>query len=145
MFVKNIIDEKGPELITIHPSDHIRHVAQLFKRERIGFALVVSEMGGLLGTVSERDIVQAFADKGDLSDLPVVDIMTANIVTCALGDSLESVRDIMTSRCTRHVVVMQGSDTAGIVSIGDLIKHSLNECRIDSEQMRDYISGHGYQ
>jgi CBS domain-containing protein len=55
------------------------------------------------------------------------------------------VRDLMTSSRTRHVVVMDGYALAGIASIGDIIKHSLSECKVDTGQMRDYITGQGYQ
>jgi CBS domain-containing protein len=51
----------------------------------------------------------------------------------------------MTEKRTRHVVVMDGERMAGIVSIGDIIKHSLDECQIDTGQMREYITGQGYQ
>lgn len=145
MFVKSIVDEKGPDVITVSPADPIRQVAKMFKRERIGFALVTNGMEAFLGTVSERDIIHALAERGDLGGLPVVDIMTTNVVTCNINDTLDTVRHIMTQQRTRHVLTMNGGELAGVVSIGDLIKHSLDECQIDTEQMRDYISGHGYQ
>lgn len=145
MFVKSILDEKGPELIKVSEADSIRKVAQLFKLERIGFAIVENGMHVPLGTVSERDIIQAMADRGDLSGLPVADVMTHNIVSVGPDDTLETVREIMTERRTRHVLVKESGKLIGIVSIGDLIKHSLAECQIDSVQMRDYINGKGYQ
>ena len=144
MFVKTILDTKGPELITVSPGDSVRKVAQLFKRERIGFALVKNGNGVLVGTISERDIVQAIAEHGDVYALPVADIMTTNVVTCELEDTLDIVRELMTERRTRHVLVKDGQLMHGIVSIGDIIKHSLDECSVDSVQMRDYIAGNGY-
>lgn len=145
MFVKSILDNKGPELITVSPGDALRKVARLFRSERIGFALVDNGNKSLIGTVSERDIVQAMAEYGDLSGLPVADVMTTNVVVCEPEDTLETVRELMTERRTRHVVVIDMGRPVGIVSIGDLIKHSLSECRVDSVQMRDYITGVGYQ
>lgn len=145
MFVKTILDTKGPELITVSPGDSVRKVAKLFKREHIGFALVKNGTGILVGTISERDIVQSIALRGDVIALPIADIMTTNVVTCEPEDTVDIVRELMTERRTRHVVVRDGHDLYGIVSIGDVIKHSLNECHVDSVQMRDYITGTGYQ
>lgn len=145
MYIKTILNEKGAELISVAPEDSVHAVAKLFKKERIGFALVRNGLQTTVGSISERDIIQAYAERGDLRELSVADIMTTNIVTCDIDDTIEVVRDLMTNNRTRHVVVMDGYALAGIASIGDIIKHSLNECKVDTGQMRDYITGHGYQ
>lgn len=145
MFVKSILNQKSPALISVSPADTIKTIAALFKRERIGFALVKSADNTLIGSISERDIIHALATSGEVVDLPVVEIMTTNIVKCRVDDTLESVRQSMTNQRTRHVLAMDGGSAVGIVSIGDLIKHSLDECRIDSGHMMEYINGQGYQ
>lgn len=145
MFVKSILDQKTPDLISVSPVDTIKKIAALFKRKGIGFALVKSGDNALIGTISERDIIHALATNGEVAGLPVAEIMTTNIVKCHIDDPLESVRQSMTNQRTRHVLAMDGSRAVGIVSIGDLIKHSLDECRIDSGQMMEYINGQGYQ
>jgi len=145
MFIKSILKTKGPDLISVSPQDSVRDVARLFKRERIGFALVNSAEGDTLGSISERDIVQALAASGDLQQVSSADIMTRNIVTCDIDDTIDSVRELMTHQRTRHVLVMNAKAMAGIVSIGDIIKHSLDVCKVDTSMMRDYIGGQGYQ
>ena len=150
MFIKSVLETKGPDLITVSPGDSVYKVAKLFKSERIGFALVDGANKVTVGSVSERDIVHAMArhdGSGDLSGLPVTDIMTTNVVTCDIEDTIDQVRQLMTNNRTRHVVVMDGEAQAqaGIVSIGDIIKHSLDACQVDTSQMRDYITGQGYQ
>lgn len=144
MFIKTILETKGADLISVIPGDGVRDVANMFKRERIGFALVRDAKEAVVGSVSERDIVQALAEQGDICDLPVADIMTANIVTCDIDDTVDAARDLMTSRRTRHVIVVDDEEMMGIVSIGDIIKHSLNECQLDTGMMREYITGQGY-
>lgn len=145
MFIKSILETKGPELITVSPGDSVRQVAKLFKSEGIGFALVSDASNAMVGSVSERDIVQAVAERGDVTGLPVTDVMAANILTCDIEDTVDTVRELMTERRTRHVVVMSADHMAGIVSIGDIIKHSLTECKVDTGLMREYIGGQGYQ
>jgi len=145
MFIKSILETKGPGLITVSPGDSVRKVAKMFKHERIGFALVNNANQSMVGSVSERDIVQALAAHGDVGGLPVADIMTTNVVSCDIDDTVDTVRALMTDKRSRHVVVMDGQATAGVVSIGDIIKHSLSECKIDTGLMREYITGQGYQ
>jgi len=145
MFVKYILDQKMPDLIFVSPVDTVRKVAKVFKQKQIGFALVKNKKLELLGTVSERDIIHAIAESGDVSDIVVADIMTTKVVKCAVDDTLESVRQTMTEKRVRHILAMDADQVVGLVSIGDLIKHSLDECRIDSDLMVSYINGEGYQ
>ena len=144
MFVKEIIDEKRHGLITVDPTATIKDVAQMFKREQIGFAVVQDDNKKLIGTISERDIIHGLCERPDLSDMLVAEVLTISVVTCDIGDTLDMVRDLMTAKRTRHVLVMDQTNLIGIVSIGDLVKHSLNECRVDSIEMVDYINGQGY-
>ena len=145
MFIKSILETKGPELISASPGDSVRNVAKLFKSARIGFALVSNEAHITVGSISERDIVQAMAERDDVGDLPVADIMTTNVVVCDIEDTVDTVRELMTNKRSRHVVVMNGTQQAGIVSIGDIIKHSLSACKVDTGMLREYITGQGYQ
>ena len=145
MFVKTILAEKGPELIRISEGASLREAAQLFKLERIGFAIVEDQSHTPAGTVSERDIIQALALYDNVSGLSVGDVMTHNLVSVGPDAPLETVREMMTERRTRHVLVKEDGQLIGIVSIGDLIKHSLAECQINTSHMRQYINGTGYQ
>jgi len=145
MIVKSILEEKGPELIKVLQSTTLRMVAQLFRTERIGFTIVENDAHAQVGTLSERDIVQAIAEGGDVDRLTAADVMTQNVVSVGPDDNVDVVREIMTERRTRHVLVKDDGHVVGVVSIGDVIKHSLAECQIDTGQLREYITGTGYQ
>mgnify|MGYP000654364052 CR=1 FL=1 len=133
MSIKSILEAKGPELISVSSGDAVRKVTEVFKREQIGFALVVNTAHTTVGSVSERDIVQAIAEHGEVGALPVTAIMTTNVVRCSSGATIDHVRELMTSQRTRHVVVMDGDRAVGVVSIGDIIKHSLDACQRSEE------------
>ncbi|MBF0247522.1 MAG: CBS domain-containing protein [Alphaproteobacteria bacterium] len=145
MFVKSILDEKNAGVITVKPGDTIRQVAQMFKALKIGFAVVDDGDSECAGCISERDIIHHMAEHGEFDDVPVSAVMRQALSTVHPDMTLDEVRDLMTTHRTRHVVVCNGESLLGVVSIGDLIKHSLTECRVDTAQMRDYIAGHGYQ
>ena len=140
MHIKTILTKKGENLISVSSEVSVHAVASLFKRERIGFALVRNGHQTTLGSISERDIVQAFADRRDLSELPVTDVMSTNIVTCDIDDGIEEVRELMTTRRTRHVVVKDGNAFVGIASIGDIVKYCLNKCHGNIAQLHDRVA-----
>lgn len=140
MYIKTIMSKKGQNLISVSPDASVHAVAELFKKERIGFALVRNGQQTTVGSISERDIILAFADQRDLSELPVADIMSTDIVTCDIDDAIDCVRDLMTRRRTRHVVVKDGYAFVGIASIGDIVKHCLKKCSGNIGHLHDYVA-----
>jgi CBS domain-containing protein len=61
------------------------------------------------------------------------------VSTCTEGETLVSIMERMTEGKFRHVPVVDQGRLAGIVSIGDVVKHRLREMEHDSAAMRDYI------
>ena len=74
----------------------------------------------------------------------LADIMNRSVATCSAQDLLPSVMATMTNRRTRHVLVMDGDATVGLVSIGDVVKHRLDELQSNEQVLYDYIAGTGY-
>lgn len=143
--IKTILDSKGDDVVTAEADASVVEVAAMFKKNGIGFTVIV-EGGKILGTVSERDIVHALIkNDGNVAGLKARDIATANIITCSSDALTDHLSDLMTNKRTRHVIVMDAGDLMGVISIGDLVKHNLNECKVDSSAMREYITGQGYQ
>ena len=121
-------------------------VVSLFKEKNIGFVIVGRSPREILGTLSERDCCNAVAEHGsEAAAMPVVDIMSRDVATCSAHDRLPKVMAIMTKQRTRHVLVMDGESLAGVVSIGDVVKHRLDEVLRTEQQLHDYIAGTGYQ
>ncbi len=107
--------------------------------------MVTDAQGGFIGMITERDICNSIAAGGEDSvTAPVKDAMQRHIVTCAPDDHLGKVMALMTEKRTRHVLVMEGETVHGIVSIGDVVKHRLDEAIRDEESMLDYIQGSDY-
>ena len=103
-------------------------VVRLFRDNNIGFVVVSRSPGEYLGTLSERDCCNAVAEHGaEAPMMRVADIMNRNVATCSAQDVLPMVMAIMTERRTRHVLVMDGDALVGVVSIGDVVKHRLDE------------------
>jgi CBS domain-containing protein len=97
----------------------------------------------LLGVLGERDIVRAIDRHGDgFSRLRVRDVVSAGVVaTCTVSDDLAEVMRRMTVTRQRHLPVLDGSTLVGIISIGDVVEHRLDELELQTHVLRDaYLS-----
>ena len=142
MIVKDILKAKpNNEVIATRPSATVAEASGILAERNIG-ALVVLENGGgtLRGIISERDIVRGLARHGDGAlTLPVSALMTAEVVVCNAGDSLERLMETMTRNRIRHLPVMEGIKLAGMITIGDVVKSRLDEMTSQVDQMREYV------
>src|SRR4030095_11873908 len=123
MSLKSILAAKGDNIICIEPTADLAAAAKVLSPPRSG-ALVVLDTGGrLVGILSERDIVRTMADVGSaVLQLPVAQVMTRNVSTCDVKDSITSDMDRMTKGKFRHVPVLDKDRLVGLVSIGDALK-----------------------
>ena len=143
MKVQSILKEKTPEVITIGRQAAIHQAAQLMSTANVG-ALVVTDGDKVVGMLTNRDIVNAFSRHGwRLSDLQVADIIRPDFVSIAPDDSLKQVMALMTRRRATHMPVLANSRLTGVISIGDVVKHRLEELELETNVLRDaYIAVH---
>jgi CBS domain-containing protein len=143
MKVDAILDSKGREVKSVGPSATLATVAQRLRLERIG-SLVVLEGDRILGMISERDIVHAFAaDRERAADVEVAKVMSRDVIACGPDDSLTRVLSLMTRHRVRHLPVVLNGQLLGLISIGDVVKHRLDELEMEAAVLRDsYIAGH---
>jgi CBS domain-containing protein len=140
MNVASILSVKGADVVTIEPTATLAIAAKLLSERRIGAVLILGPGDRVAGILSERDIVRALAARGASAlDEPVGQSMTRDVITCGKDDPIASVMEHMTQGKFRHLPVVEEGKLAGIVSIGDLVKHRLGEIEQESEAMRDYI------
>lgn len=140
MTVSMILGEKGREVVTIEPGASLADAAKLLAERRIGAVLILGADRRLVGVISERDIVQALAARGaEALDEPVSQTMTRRVETCNENETIGSIMERMTKGKFRHVPVVEQGRLVGIVSIGDVVKHRLQEMERESAAMRDYI------
>ncbi|PTM96255.1 CBS domain-containing protein [Mycoplana dimorpha] len=145
MLLHHILQGKSPEVISVTPDETMLEVLRLFRDNNIGFVIVRGAPGECLGTLSERDCCRAIAEYGTEAPLMrVADIMNLSVPTCSMHDVLPVAMAIMTERRTRHVLVMDGDTLAGIVSIGDVVKHRLEEAMRTEQDLHNYIAGVSY-
>ena len=91
-----------------------------------------------VGMFSERDVVNAIAEYGTAAlDMTVGSLMTSPIMSCRLSDRVEAAMAKMTLAKIRHLPVIKDGELIGIVSIGDLVKHRLDEKELEAHVMLD--------
>jgi len=96
----------------------------------------------LLGIFTERDYLRKIALKGLSSSTTVVaDVMSSPLITVDVGESAHVAMETMTECRCRHLVVMDKGTMAGIVSLGDMVKHLLQDKEVEVEQLSSYIAG----
>jgi CBS domain-containing protein len=94
----------------------------------------------VIGLLSERDVVRAFAEFGaDALTKRLAQVMTREVATCEEAESALSIMERMTTGKFRHIPVIERDQLVGIVSIGDIVKHRLLEMEQESAALRDYI------
>lgn len=140
MRISDVLRSKGATVATITPETSVAGLLTELSVHNIG-AMVVVSPDGLLGIVSERDVVRKLHEMGaDLLRRPVSEIMTTLVATCSPDDSVDSLSVLMTTNRVRHVPVVVDGRLAGIVSIGDVVKTRMEELEREHEQLQAYIT-----
>ncbi|MDT8437318.1 MAG: CBS domain-containing protein [Gemmatimonadota bacterium] len=148
MRIQGILRDKGSDVHTIGSDRTVLDAVRELNRRRIGALVVTDAAGAIAGIVSERDILGATArawetaDGGTaVRDLPVSEIMTAEVIIATPDDGVDYAMGIMTQNRIRHLPILAGGRLAGIISIGDVVRAHLHEAAYENKMMRDYIRG----
>jgi len=141
MNVAAILNEKGRHVVTVSPEASIRAIAAELMRHCVGALVVVNDDNGVIGIISERDIIAAIAAAGeDALDDPVMLHMQINPPTAAEHDPVSTVVRTMTVSRRRHLPVVEAQRLTGLVSIGDVMKRHIRIIEQEHRAMRDYIA-----
>jgi CBS domain-containing protein len=137
MSIESILRRKGTEVTTIAPEASIKTATDWLRAKNVG-ALVVTNGNAVLGLISEREIVHAFSRYGETAvSMPVKKTMQYGVTTVPPDESVTRVMNLMTRHRVRHMPVLRGSNLAGIVSIGDVVKYRLEELELETNVLRD--------
>ena len=138
--VRQLLEGKTPGVFAIGPESPVIDAIRLMAEKRIG-ALLVMQAGTLAGIVSERDYARKVVLQGRSSrETPVRDIMTAEVVSVRLDDSVERCMGLVTDRRIRHLPVLENGHVVGVVSIGDLVKAVIEDQQVELDQLQRYIA-----
>ncbi|MBP7691946.1 MAG: CBS domain-containing protein [Anaerolineales bacterium] len=139
MKVQNILATKGSKVFTITPEQSIQAATSLMAQHNIGALVITNAAGGVVGIISERDIVRFVARHEDPAQ-PVSTIMSRNVILGSLQDELSTVMRTMTLKRFRHLPVVDHEQLVGMVSIGDLVKAQLAQYQGEIETLLTQVT-----
>ena len=140
MTVGSILSEKGFDIIDIKDHASLGDAVALLTEKRIGALLVRDSKGGMVGVLSERDIVRGLAAEGaGLMERPVAFLMTRAVITVCSEDSVTEAMTVMTHRRCRHLPVVDNGELVGIITIGDVVKRRIAVAEMEAEELKNYI------
>lgn len=132
------------ELYIVEPDVKLLEAVHILCEKRVGALLVLDAQKAPVGIVTERDVLwEVHRNSHRLEDLTVGDAMTRDLICGLPEDKVEYVRKIMTQNKIRHLPVVEGHKLIGIISVGDVIKHELDEARVENHRLQDYLEQAG--
>jgi CBS domain-containing protein len=138
MSISDVLHHKGSQVIKAATTDTVQAVAGLLAEHRIGAVVVEDARMHPVGIFSERDFVNAVVRYGaDALAMTVEKLMSAPIVSCRPADRVEAAMAAMTLAKIRHLPVIDQGRLLGIVSIGDLVKHRLDQKALEADVLLD--------
>ena len=130
---------KGHEVYRIEPEAPVLEAIRIMAERSVG-ALLVMEGEHLVGVISERDYARKVILKGRSSnETPVRQIMSTPVMSVAPSESVRECMRIMTENRVRHLPVVQGERVVGVLSIGDLVRATVEEQQQTIQQLEQYI------
>ena len=141
MNLKDVLAAKGRRVVSVSAKSSVADAIRVMHAEKVGAVLVPDAEGCPVGIFTERDVVRLYAEGDrDFDALPVAARMTCSLVVGRLSTAVDEALGLMTERRFRHLPVVEDGELLGLVSIGDLVKISLEEAAQEAQALRSYIT-----
>lgn len=139
--VRQVLEAKGSTVYSVAPESLIYDALLLMAEQHIG-ALAVMQRDKLVGIFSERDYAREVVLKGRTSKTTTVgDIMSAQLTTVHLDDTVDHCMNVVSGKRVRHLPVLEDGRLVGLLSIGDLVKETIAYQEFLIKQLESYIQG----
>jgi CBS domain-containing protein len=140
MLIGDVLHAKAShEVVTIRPDAGVRELIAQLAEHNVGALIVSSDGATVEGIVSERDVVRRLHSDGTVINNTVAAIMTAVVETCDEDTHVDELMKTMTERRIRHVPVVHDGRLVGIISIGDVVKHRIDQLEFERDQLDSYV------
>ena len=139
--VSQILKNKGNEVWSVRPDHTVFEAVKLMAEKGVG-ALVVMDGEKMVGIISERDYARKIILEGKASrDTPVSEIMTSKVMYVSPERTVDECMALMSDKRARHLPVLDSDRVVGMLSIGDLVKATIDEQQVMIDQLKQYIAG----
>ena len=140
MTMRDILKEKGSEVLTVDVETGIPEVARIMMDKNIG-ALLVEDDGKLCGIVTERDVVRILGRTGcDMEGVRAADIMvkSENLLVAEVDDQNDAVMAVMVQKNFRHMPIVDEGEIVGLISIRDVVKAHVQKLQAQLHFWKEY-------
>ena len=139
--IGSILSRKGTTVWSVSPTNTVFEAISMMAEKNVG-ALPVLEGDRLVGMISERDYARKVILLGRGSrETSVAEIMTVNLKTVGLSESVQECMQIMTDNRVRHVPVLEGDKLAGLISIGDCVNWIISAQTAAIDDLERFVTG----
>ena len=139
--IGSILNRKGTTVWSVSPTNTVFEAISMMAEKNIG-ALPVLEGDRLVGMISERDYARKVILLGRGSrETSVAEIMSINLKTVGLSDSVQECMQIMTENRVRHIPVLEGGALAGLISIGDCVNWIISAQTAAIDDLERFVTG----
>jgi len=139
--VSQLLAVKGNAVHTIGVASTVFEAIGKMVNHNVGALLVLDGMKPV-GMLTERDYLRKIALQGRSSRTTLVrEVMSDQLVSVQIDTEIEECMGMMTRKRIRHLPVFAGAHLAGVVSIGDIVKHLASDRKVQIEQLTAYIQG----
>jgi len=142
MKIKEILGQKGREVITTHANDTVALAVQSLVEHGIGSVVVLDDDNHIAGILTEREILRLLnRNPAALGSTLVEEVMTRDLIVALPSDDVHYVMDVMTRNRVRHLPVVEDDTLLGIVSIGDVVNVLRRNAEAENRYLKDYVRG----
>lgn len=117
-----VSDGMTPMVLTVGPKHTLRAVARLMSEREVGAAIVLDPDGHGPSIITERDILRSLGSRQDVDRELVSDHLTREVVYAAPDWSLEEAATAMVRGGFRHLIVLEGGEICGVLSLRDVVR-----------------------
>ena len=139
MIIRDILNMKGSTIFSVAPTAKVADAVRMMVENDIG-SLVVVEGERMTGMLTFREVLRALdAQRGNLADLRVGKVMVSEPICCVPDDTLDHLRDVMTTNHVRYLPIMEGDQLLGVISFHDVAKAVIKETSFENRLLKRYI------
>jgi len=142
MTLHDVLRTKGSEVFTTSPDTKLSEIVRLLIAHNCGSLIVLEDEDPqcIVGIVTERDILRSCAEGRSLDETPVAHIMTREVITGHVNESVADTMGVMTDRRIRHLPLVDDQGLMiGLISIGDVVKAQHDRLTAENHHLKNYI------
>jgi len=141
--VKNALAQKSGELIHVRSDDMVFKALTQMRDNRVRSVLVIDDEV-LVGIVSQGDCaIKVLLPGLDAKTTVISQVMTRNPITVKLSDQIDACMAMMSSKGFRHLPVLEAGKVVGVISIGDVVKDTIRDLKLNVNDLMGYIMSDG--